>query len=174
MAGIAGFDVVAAVRDRRVGSGPEAGLISNAGITLMGLAGIIAVLGAWKSSRLQLAMLSMFCCFFAIDDALLIHERFGKYEVVFFLFYGFLAIYILYIFWAAQEHLPWPLVVAIGAFVVSVVVDVSWGELVSSLQTSIRTEHILNRVGFIMEDIPKFGGILVLSSFAVGEVVFGS
>ena len=170
---LAGFDAVAALRDRSLSAVPEAGMISDLGILLMGFAAAVAALEAWRIANLPLGILALFCWLFAIDDAFLIHEAFGRWEIAFFGVYGLLAALVLYLFSQAGGRLPWPILIAIGAFAVSVLVDVLWGPLIGFLHLPNQTEGFLLRVGFVLEDVPKFGGILVLSSCAIGEAVSG-
>ena len=170
---LAGFDAVAALRDRSLSAVPEAGMISDLGILLMGFAAAVAALEAWRIANLPLGILALFCWLFAIDDAFLIHEAFGRWEIAFFGVYGLLAALVLYLFSQAGGRLPWPILIAIGAFAVSVLVDVLWGPLIGFLHLPNQTEDFLLRVGFVLEDVPKFGGILVLSSCAIGEAVSG-
>ena len=166
---LAGYDAVAAVRDQSLSEGPEAGLLSNLGILLMGFSAATAGFGAWKASSLPLAFLSVFCCLFTIDDAFLIHERLGFWEFLAFALYGLLAFIVLFLFWKTADFFPWPVLVAFGAFAVSVAIDVVWGDLVIFILPPSQTQYFLWRAGFIFEDLPKFGGILVLASFAMGE-----
>ena len=148
-------------------------MISDLGILLMGFAAAVAALEAWRTANLPLGTLALFCWLFAIDDAFLIHEAFGRWEIAFFGVYGLLAALVLYLFSQAGGRLPWPIFVAIGAFAVSVSVDVLWGPLIGFLHSPDQTAGFLLRVGYVLEDVPKFGGILVLSSCAIGEAVSG-
>ncbi|MFD0982668.1 hypothetical protein [Tropicimonas aquimaris] len=166
---LAGFDAVAALRDRNLSDAPEAGLISDLGILVMAFAGVTAAIEAWRSANLPLGILALFCWLFALDDALRIHEAFGPLESAIFALYGLLAALALFLFRKPGAPLTWPIIVAIAAFAFSVSIDVLWVWLVENLQTPVQTKHLLHRIGIVLEDVPKFGGILVLSSFAIGE-----
>lgn len=168
---LSGFDAVAAVRDGGLSTRPEAGLISNLGIALMALAGLTALVGAVKASSIPLGVLGLFCCLFTLDDALMIHEQLGAWEFLAFATHGALAVLTAYLFWTADERLPWPILITIGAFAISVVFDVLWGGFVGLIMPPGEASSFLRRAGYILEDVPKFGGILVLTSFAIGETL---
>ncbi|WP_224501814.1 hypothetical protein [Celeribacter litoreus] len=164
-----GFDAVAALRDRSLSTLPEAGLISDLGIFLMATAAIAAASAAWKRNDLPLATLALFCCLFAIDDVLLIHEAMGPWEVAAFALYGLLALIVFALFSKAAGRPSWPICVAIAVFEVSVSVDLLWEQLVALLQVSSDAKGVLLRLGIVFEDVPIFGGIFVLASYAIGE-----
>lgn len=130
---LAGFDVVAALRDRSLSDVPEAGLVSNLGILLMGIAGATAAYEAWRTASLPLGTLALFCCLFTIDDAFLIHEAMGKWQIVVFAFYGLLAVLLLLLFSNSGQRLTWPIFMASSAFAVSIVMDVIWARIVYHL-----------------------------------------
>lgn len=169
-----GFDAVAALRDRSLSTLPEAGLISDLGILLMAVAAVAAAIAAWKRSDLPLATLALFCCLFAVDDAFLIHEALGQWQAAFFAIYGLLALLVFVLFSKTAGRLSWPIFLAIAVFVASVSVDLFWGLLVALLPLSSNLEGFLLRLGFVLEDVPKFGGIFVMASCAIGEAVLRS
>ena len=164
-----GFDAVAALRDRSLSEVPEAGLISYMGIFLMGVGVAAASFEAVRTDDLPLGALALFCWLFSIDDAFLIHEALGAWEVVFFAVYGLLAAIALFLLSKSEGRLSWPILVAIAAFAFSVSVDVSWDRAIGYLQLPSESENFYYRVGYVLEDVPKFGGIFVLSSCAIGE-----
>jgi len=165
-----GFDAVAALRDGWSNDKPEAGLISNIGVFLMGIASISAMFWGYRHKRLPLLALGVFCGLFALDDALLLHERLGRREIIVFVMYGIFLIYILIAFTRQNGgRVVWPLIYTFAAFGASVVIDVAWGPLLDT--TGMRfSQWPLERIGYCLEDIPKFGGIVLLSSLAIGEV----
>ena len=168
---LAGFDAVAALRDRSLSEAWEAGLLSDLGIFLVGLAAVSAAFAAWKNASLPLAALSLFCWLFALDDALMIHESFGRYEVILFALYGILAAIVLFSFKKFTGRLPWPICIAFAAFIGSVAVDVIWHRVVLGLQLTSKTEFFWLQLGYVVEDLPKFGGIFLLASCAAGEAI---
>ncbi|MBF9030355.1 hypothetical protein HKCCE3408_08100 [Rhodobacterales bacterium HKCCE3408] len=170
---LAGFDAVAALRDRSMGEGPEAGLISNLGILLMGLAAVAATYKAWQTTGLAFGILALFCWLFALDDALLIHEAFGSLQIIFFATYGLLAASMLFLFREPGQPIVWPILIATAAFAVSVLFDELWSLLIRHIQIQDDTESLLFRIGFVLEDVPKFGGIFVMTCFALGMAVAG-
>jgi hypothetical protein len=164
-----GFDGVAALRDGQLGNGPEAGLFSDFGILLMGLSGLFALLVGLTYRSLPIFVLGAFCGMFAIDDALMLHERLGELEVILFAFYGVIIIFLLIEFTRRNTgYIVWPITLAIGAFAASVIVDVFWGPLLVITELT-QSTWPLYAIGFCLEDVPKFGGIVLLSSFAIGS-----
>ena len=61
------------------------------------------------------------------------------------------------------------MIITLAAFATSVLIDVFWGALISPSGAAAPQAGFLYRLGFVLEDIPKFGGICVLASFAFGE-----
>ena len=165
----AGYNVVAAVRDASLNDGPEAGLISNIGILLMVCAGVVSLIGALRLTNLPLGALGIFCLIFSLDDAFLIHEQFGRWEVLIFGLYGVLLLAVLYFYWRRDARLPYPIIGCGLAFAISVGVDVVWYRLIGRLPISADTLYFLDRAGFILEDLPKFAGIFLLFCFSLGE-----
>ncbi|MBV6657107.1 MAG: hypothetical protein KI785_04995 [Devosiaceae bacterium] len=168
---LTGFNAIDALRDARLSDAPEAGLVSGAGVLLMGLGGVVAATCALKTCDVPLGAVGLFCCLFALDDGLLIHELLGDWEVAVFGLYGLLAALILLLFRAEGWLYPWPVLVAIAAFAFSVSIDFVWSEIVHFTQLTGEIERIALALGIVIEDVPKFAGICVLSSFAIGEAV---
>lgn len=169
---LAGLDAVAAMRDGRLGESPEAGLISDLGILSMGIAGLAAAIGAATARCVPLGALAAFCWLFAVDDGAMIHEEVGAaWEVVIFAAYGLLAALVVILFTAARRRPPWPIVVAVAAFAASVLIDLAWMRSMASLDVDGSDADYWRRVGFVLEDLPKFAGILVISSCAIGEAL---
>jgi hypothetical protein len=166
-----GFDAVAAVRDRSLSDVPEAGLLSDLGIVILGGAGASALYRGWMSSSLPLTMLGLFCCIFALDDAFMLHEMFEHFEVIVFAFYGLMALAIFSLFLKDADVVPWPMVVVISAFATSILVDVFWSGFIGFLNPPADLAGRWSAIGFLLEDVPKFGGIIVLASFAIGQTV---
>jgi len=80
-------------------------------------------------------------------------------------------LFILTIFTRANNGLTvWPIIYTFIAFASSVAVDVLWGPLLELGPFGLGlSDWHLTRIGYCLEDIPKFGGIVLLSSFAIGE-----
>lgn len=166
-----GFDAVALMRDRTLSDAPAAGLISDTGIALTAAASVLALLHGAAARDIPLTLLGVFTAIFALDDALMLHENLGN-ERVFFGFYGVFALVLLKFFNQRTPHLlPWPLVVTFGCFAASVGLDVTWTPLVETLSVAQRTSDLLYGVGYILEDLPKFGGIVIMASFSIGEAL---
>ena len=164
-----GFDAVAALRDGVLSDQPEAGLISNVGILLMGVSALFALVLGLYGRSVPVFALGAFCGVFAIDDALLLHEKLGSLEILLFLCYGISLLTVLLSFTRGNDgHLVWPIVLALAAFAASVAVDVTWEPMLELFDLK-QSSWPLSRIGFCLEDIPKFGGLVLLSSFAIGE-----
>lgn len=110
------FDVEAALRDSRINTGPEAGLVSNLGILLTSLAGAFGLLRAWMYSSFPVLLLGIFCCLFALDDGLLLHERLGPFEIGVFVFYGIFLLEIILVYRReTRSYFLWPIIVVLFA-----------------------------------------------------------
>ena len=168
---LAGLDAIAALTDGSLRDQPEAGLISDFGIFLMSAASIAAATAAWRKHDLALAALALFCLVFAVDDAFLIHEALGRWEVAFFAMYALLALLVFLQLSKSIGRLSWPVFLAFAAFAVSVCVDLLWGPSVRLLGLPSGAERFVYRLGYVLEDVPKFAGILILTSCAIGEAL---
>lgn len=163
------FDPIAALRDRSLSARPEAGLISDIGILFMVLAAVAALFGAWKSWSLPLALFGFFCGLFAIDDGFMIHEKFESSEILVFTFYGLKIGVALFLFRMEIGFFPRAILVGIAAFAASIVVDLLPSLSAIFLQSSDGGGVYLGGMGIVLEDVTKFGGIVVFSSFAIGQ-----
>ena len=164
-----GFDAVALMRDRALSDAPAAGLISDTGIALTLAGSVLALFHGAAARDIPLILLGMFAAIFALDDALMLHESLGN-EIAFFGFYGMFALLLLTLFSQRTPHpLPWPLLVTFSFFAASIGLDVTWTALVETLSVAQRTSDLLYGVGYIIEDLPKFGGIVIMASFTIGE-----
>lgn len=165
-----GFDIAAVVRDRGLSDEPGSGLLSDIGILWMGLSGLFTL---WQGARTQsrpLFLLGIFCCLFALDDGLLLHEKLHQYEVFAFAFYLVFLVYIFRAFSAAVGVvIVWPVLVTLFAFGCSVMIDVLWGSSLEFMRLSPEITAQLAWFGYVLEDVPKFAGIVVLAGFALGE-----
>ena len=166
---LTGFDAVAAIKDARLSDAPEAGLISNLGIGLMSIAGAVALYGAWRRAYPPLALFSLFCLFFALDDGLMLHEQLGSLEVLLIGAHGLLMLTVIALYWRDLKHLPFPLVACLMAFGISAVVDFAWLRLLDLSLSGSEHYEFLFRLGFVAEDLPKFVGIVLLLTFSLGE-----
>jgi hypothetical protein len=166
-----GIDGVAALRDDQLSNKFEAGLFSNFRILLMGLSGLFALLVGLTYRSWLICALGAFCGLFTVDDALMLHERLGELEVIAFAFYGVIIIFLLIEFTRRNAgYIVWPITITIAAFAASVINDIFWDTFLrfTNLEQSIWP---LYSIGICLEDIPKFGGIVLLSSFAIGSGV---
>ena len=166
---ISGYSAVDALRDARQSTGPEAGILSNTGIVLMISAAAISIFGAFVRSWIPLGVLGMFCLLFSVDDALLIHEWFGAWEFVFYILYAGLMVLVLLLYWRTNARLPYPLILCTAAFAGSVALDMIWGRGVGRLPLTPEQAEQLMQIGYILEDLPKLVGIILLFSFSLGE-----
>ena len=166
---LTGFDAVAAIKDARLSDAPEAGLISNLGIGLMSIAGAVALYGAWRRAYAPLALFSLFCLFFALDDGLMLHEQLGSLEVLLIGAHGLFMLTVIALYWRDLKHLPFPLVACLMAFGISAVVDFAWLRLLDLSLSGSEHYEFLFRLGFVAEDLPKFVGIVLLLAFSLGE-----
>jgi hypothetical protein len=164
-----GFDGVSALRDGQLSNNPEAGLFSDFGILIMSLSGLFALLVGLKSRSFPFLALGVFCGMFAIDDALMLHERLGELEVNLFAFYAVIIIFVLIQFTRMNGgYIVWPITLAITAFAASVIVDTFWNPFFGVAELT-QSAWPLYAIGFCLEDISKIGGIFLLSSFSVGS-----
>ncbi|GAB5455413.1 MAG: hypothetical protein Hens2KO_16420 [Henriciella sp.] len=164
-----GYSAVDALRDASQSTGREAGVLSNTGILLMISAAVISIFGAFVRSWVPLGVLGLFCLLFSMDDALMIHELFGAWEFVFFILYAGLMMLVMFLYWQKNARLPYPLSLCIGAFAASIVVDLLWGRGVARLPLLPEQTESFMQVGYILEDLPKLVGIILLFSFTIGE-----
>lgn len=163
-----GFDPVIAVRDRALSSEPEAGIISNFGIFIMGLSGILSLVLGWIDRRGSIVLVGIFCVVFAVDDALLLHEKLGEWELAVFIIYGASLCVISAVFTLGKkQYIVWPLFFVLLAFMASGIVDVGWGKILRIL--GLFEWPQLRYFGTLLEDTAKLAGIVVMSSFALGE-----
>lgn len=168
---LAGFDAVAALRDGRLSDRPEAGLISDLGIAVMVAAGAFAIVRGLWGRHVPIAAAGAFCMAFALDDALMLHERLGSLEVLAFAGYGLGVGAMMAAFRpAGSAWIAWPLALTLAAFVASAGIDVAWQPLVNAFAPA-GWHGWLARVGYCLEDVPKFGGIVVLAAFVGGEAI---
>lgn len=165
---LAGFDWDAALRDAALSDAPLAGLISNIGILLTGAAGIVGLAAAVLRRSRPLAGLSLFCLVFALDDALMIHERLDRYEALIYPFYG-LALALVWLGYTTctGNRIVWPIAFAFAGFGASAVIDQLWDLLVEANGSGILWRF--RGVGYALEDLPKFAGLFVLSVFTMSE-----
>ena len=166
---VTGYDAVAAIKDASLSDAPEAGLISNLGIGLMSIAGVLALFGAWRRAYPPLALFSLFCLFFALDDGLMLHEQLGSWEVLVIGLHGLLLLAVIALYWRDLKHLPFPLITCLTAFGISAVVDFAWLRLLDLWLSESEHYEFLFRLGFVAEDLPKFVGIVILLAFSLGE-----
>ena len=165
-----GYDPIAAVRDQDLNDVPEAGLISNLGIGLMVIATLTTTYEALRGKTLRIGLLALFCGLFMLDDALEIHEAF-RYEIGFYAFYACVFAGVITLFRRDFGQWSLALLAVLAAFGLSVMADLIWTAGVIALFSEARSFHFLMRLGFLAEDIPKFAGIALLTSFALGETV---
>lgn len=166
------LDWVAALRDANRSDGVEAGLISNLGIGMMVTSAIVLIFALRRQYKNSHAFLGLFCTLFAVDDALMLHERLNDLEILIFPFYALL----LFLAWLAffretGKIMIWPLALAFAAFGMSAVTDTLW------YSVSWQLEHrfgisILRELGdlrYLFEDGPKFVGLCLILALALGE-----
>lgn len=86
----AGYRWASALRDESLFDDdvPFAGSVSNIGIGLMCLSALALIKASAKRRSIAHDALLAFTILFILDDALLIHERFGSFDVVFYAIYG--------------------------------------------------------------------------------------
>lgn len=166
---LTGYDAVAAIRDASLSDRPEAGLISSFGIALMSIAGVVALFGGWRRASPPLALFSVFCLFFAIDDGLMLHEKLGSWEVLVIALHGTLLLAVIVLYRRDLKRLPYPLIASLIAFGISAVIDFAWLKVIDLWLLESELYGFLFRLGFIAEDLPKFVGIVLLLAFSMGE-----
>ena len=166
---LTGFDAVAAMRDASINDASEAGLVSNFGIVLMSIAGLVAVFGAWRRTDAPLGLFGIFCLFFAIDDGLMLHEKLGSWEVLLIGAHGLLMLAVIALYWRDLKRLPVPLIASLFALGISAIVDFAWIRAIDAWLSESEFYGFLFRLSYIAEDLPKFVAIVLLLAFSLGE-----
>jgi hypothetical protein len=161
-----GFSPALAVRDVWLSDKPEAGVLSNAGVILMILAGLTAAYGGHVARSGACVALGVFCVVFAVDDGLMVHDGLPFQGAVYAAYgIGFVGVWSLF----ARHHgatMLWPLALVLLLFISSAAVDQVRPLLTRHLGDEV---PLPPEVFVVLEDLPKLIGILCLSLVAMNE-----
>lgn len=163
-----GYNWPLALRDGALSNAPFAGVVSDAGIVLLLVAGLLAAYASLRTGRRPIAAISLFCLVFALDDGLMLHERLGPVEFIVFPLYA-VGLVLVWRGFSRElgKRMIWPIALAFAAFVFSAVVDQLWLPFVQSTEIDLIRDHA--GVGYALEDLPKAAGLALLATCAICE-----
>jgi hypothetical protein len=169
---LSGADWAGMLRDSEA-TGNEAtyaGLISNFGILIMTLTALMCLLVAVRGGKdwALLLVFGLFATGFALDDGLMLHEKLGHQEWLYFLAHGGMFLTVIGLsMWRQRRVMVWPILAIGSLFSLSVLVDLFW-KTIHPVMVAIGLA-VTDYSHTFFEDVPKLIGIVLFAVVALSE-----